>query len=203
MYMPILKEETDLDKNNYIIVRNLISNDICKITEQYCLFEMLNNFQGDEYQVPGTHSVYSDSLMETLLLHTKPKIEKITGIKLIPTYSYYRVYKPGDILKDHSDRPSCEISATVTLGFNYIGKDDDYRWSLHGYVNDEKRYLRCDVGDAVIYRGCELTHGRDCFDVEEFSYQVQVFLHYVNAEGPYAQEFKYDERPAIGIKNRV
>ena len=189
-----------LSEDNYIIARGLVDKETCKLAEQYCLFEMLNNFQPDEQQVPGTHSVYSDSFMETLLLHTKPKIEEITGMKLIPTYSYYSVYRPGDILRDHTDRPSCEISATVTLGFKYNGKEDYFRWSLHGYVNGRKRYLRCDVGDAVIYKGCEIKHGRDRFDVDEYSYQVQVFLHYVDADGPYADEFKYDKRPVIGFK---
>ena len=191
-----------LNDDKYIIAKGLIDRETCKIAEQYCLFEMLNNFQADEVQVPGTHSVYSDSLMDTLLLNVKPKIEEITGMTLFPTYSYYRVYKPGDVLKDHIDRPSCELSATITLGFRYNEKDDDYRWSLHGYVNNEKKYLRCDVGDAVIYKGCEIIHGRDLFDVNEYSYQVQVFLHYVDANGPYAKEYKYDKRPAIGFKNK-
>lgn len=192
-----------MENDKYIVVKELISKELCKVSEQYCLFQMLSNFKPEDEnsgQVPGTHSVYGDSLMETLLLHTKQKIESVTNMNLVPTYSYYRVYRPGDKLDDHMDRPSCEISATVTLGYRYNNKLPDYRWSLHAYVNNEKRYLRCDVGDAVIYKGCELTHGRDRFDVDEYSYQVQVFLHYVDANGPYGKRFKYDNRPAIGIK---
>jgi hypothetical protein len=192
-----------LSEDKYVIARGLVDKEICKLAEQYCLFEMLNNFQPDEIQVPGTHSMYSDSFMETLLLHTKPKIEKITGMSLIPTYTFYRVYKPGDILEDHTDRPSCELSATVTLGFRYIGKDDDYRWSLHGYVNGEKRHFKCEAGDGIIYKGIELIHGRDRFEAGRFSYHVQVFLHYVDADGPYAEEFKYDKRPYVGIKKET
>jgi hypothetical protein len=192
------------EHDKYIIARGILPKELCKITEQYCLFEMLNNFQHEKtgltgvVMVPGTHSVYGDSLMETLLLYTKPKIENLTGLSLIPTYTYYRVYKPGDALNDHKDRPACEISSTLTIGFKYNGKDDDYHWCLHSYVNDEKRYFKCDVGDAVIYKGCELKHGRDKFDVDEYSYQVQVFLHYVDANGPYAKQYKYDGRPEIG-----
>ena len=188
------------EQDKYIIARELLSKETCKIAEQYCLFKMLNDSETTDSQVPGTHAVYADSLMETLLLHTKPKIEELTGLSLIPTYTYYRVYKPGDVLPDHKDRPSCEISATVTLGIRYIGKCDDYRWCLHSYVNGEKRYLKCDVGDAVIYKGCEIEHGRDKFDVDEYSYQVQCFLHYVKADGPFAEEYKYDRRPSIGFK---
>jgi hypothetical protein len=65
-------------------------------------------------------------------------------------------------------------------------------------VNGEKRYLNCEPGDAVIYKGCELEHGRDRFDVGESSYQVQVFLHYVTENGPFAEKYKYDGRPEIG-----
>ena len=48
--------------------------------------------------------------METLMMKVLPKMEKETGLKLLPTYSYARTYKKGDILKRHKDRPSCEIS---------------------------------------------------------------------------------------------
>jgi hypothetical protein len=37
----------------------------------------------------------------------------------------------------------------------------------------------------------ELEHGRDRFDVGENSWQIAVFLHYVDADGPY-KDFKYD-----------
>jgi hypothetical protein len=194
-----------LEQEKYMIVKELLSKEVCKITELYCLFEMLNNFNPDKPtgQVPGTHFKYGDNMTETLLLHAKPKLESVTGLKLVPTYSYHRVYKPGDILPDHQDRPSCEISATVTIGFKYNDKDDNYHWNLHGYVNGEKCYLQCGIGDAVIYKGCELVHGRDRFEVGEYSYQVQVFLHYVDANGPYSDSYKYDGRPAIGVKNAL
>ena len=190
----------DLEKDKFVMYKGLISKDIAKIAEQYCLFQMLNNFQPEpEYgPVPGTHSVHGDSLTESLLLYVQPQVEDLTGMKLIPTYSYYRVYKPGDILKDHVDRESCEVSVTITMGCKYNDKDGKYRWSLHAYVGNEKRYLDCESGDAVIYNGHRLQHGRDRFDVGKHSYQVQVFLHYVNACGPYTKDYKYDGRPGIG-----
>ena len=59
------------ENNKYLVVRGLLSEKICKIAEQYCLFQLLNNFKpekGEFSQVPGTHSVHADSLMESLLL---------------------------------------------------------------------------------------------------------------------------------------
>jgi hypothetical protein len=69
-----------------------------------------------DQQVPNTYSHYSDMVMETLLMKVLPRMQKETGLQLIPTYSYARLYKKGDILKRHKDRPSCEISTTINLG---------------------------------------------------------------------------------------
>ena len=44
-------------------------------------------------------------------------MEKLTGLKLYPAYTYARIYKKGDdVLKRHKDRFSCEISTTMNLG---------------------------------------------------------------------------------------
>ena len=51
--------------------------------------------------------------METLLQKIKPVMEEQSGIKLIETYSYARIYKKGDELKKHKDRYSCELSSTL------------------------------------------------------------------------------------------
>ena len=46
-----------------------------------------------------------DFVMDTLLVKMLPVMKKHTGLDLIPTYSYTRAYKKGDILKRHKDRP--------------------------------------------------------------------------------------------------
>ena len=48
-------------------------------------------------------------------------------------------------------------------------------------------------GDAMLYRGCECPHWRDAFDGEQCA---QVFLHYVDADGPYS-EWRYDKRERL------
>jgi hypothetical protein len=189
-------------KDMYMKVDNLLSRDICKIAERYALYNRYN--EPDEHiwdkQVIGSHEKYADSLTESLLLFLKPEIEKHTSLKLIPTYSFFRVYKSGNVLYDHTDRPAAEISVTIPVGFKYNGKTDDYLWPLHVYVNEEKCYIPCGVGDGIIYKGCELAHGRESLDADKGSYQIQIFLHYVDANGPYAEIHKYDGRSNIGIK---
>ena len=188
-------------ENGYVLIKNVLSNEFCKLATQYALFEQMNdvggkNLESETAQVPGTHSVYSDSLMESFLRFLQPVAEKHSELELIPTYSYYRIYKPGDVLRPHRDRPSCEISMTLTLDYYYTGVDDDYKWPL--IMNNKSVVMG--AGDAVLYRGCVNEHERKKLDVGEDSFHVQVFLHYVDANGPYAKEYKYDGRPTIGIK---
>ena len=46
---------------------------------------------------------------------------------------------------------------------------------------------RCDLGEGngVIYQGCDLEHWRDRCDGPADYYSGQVFMHYVDAHGPY------------------
>jgi hypothetical protein len=57
--------------------------------------------------------------------------------------------------------------------------------------------LKQNPGDCIIYRGCELEHWRDPFEVGEGSYQSQVFMHYIDINGPYYPEHKFDNRTGI------
>ena len=136
-------------------------------------------------QIPETYSHYADIVMETLLQKVKPIMEKEAGVKLIETYSYARIYKKGDELKRHKDRPSCEISTTMNLGGN--------PWPI--YLEPDIK-LTLESGDMLMYRGCELEHWREPFEGEDCG---QVFLHYNDASGKYAKQHKFDGRPMIGL----
>ena len=48
----------------------------------------------------------------------------------------------------------------------------------------------------LLYRGCDIPHWRPVYKGE---WQAQVFVHYVDADGPYAEECKFDGRPMLGI----
>ena len=76
-------------------------------------------------QCPDSWSVGHNPVLDKLLEDFLPKAEYETGKKLFPTYAYARYYKKGEVLECHTDRPSCEYSATITLGFN------DKVWPLH------------------------------------------------------------------------
>lgn len=184
-------------ENGYTLVKNALNPELRDVITQYALFDEMQDFTPDGSQVPNAHSKYADPAMEAMLLHLHPIMEKNTGLKLIPTYSFYRVYRNGDILYPHKDRPSCEISTTVC--FNYSYDDSEYTWPIIMDGNS----VEMKPGDIVIYRGVDLEHSREIFNPPNDDWHVQAFLHYVDANGPYVN-YAYDERESIGmLKNKI
>ena len=187
------------EQTKYQIIRNAISYDLANFCFNYLLlkrdaikFMYDNNFIAEngmhgtwkDEQVPGVYSIYADHVMETLLVKTLPVMKEKTGLDLLPTYSYARVYEKGSILEKHKDRPSCEVSTTINLGGDL--------WPI--YVEGTK--IDLNPGDMLIYSGCELEHWREPFQGELCG---QVFLHYNHANGPFAKTNLYDKRPMLGI----
>ena len=162
-----------------------------------------------DQQVPNTYSCYADFVMETLLMKMLPVMKKETGLDLIPTYSYSRAYKKGDILRRHKDRPSCEISTTLNLGgdpwpifIDGTGANsviDEYK-QIHKPNAPKGTKVVLDVGDMLVYSGCELEHWREPF---EGNICGQVFLHYNHVNGPFADKNKFDGRPKLGVPSFV
>ena len=159
---------------------------------------------GDK-QVPNTYSHYADPVMETLLMKVLPIMKRETDLDLIPTYSYARIYKQGDILKRHKDRPSCEISTTIHLGgtkwpifIDPTGSNnviDEYK-NIHKPNAPEGNKVILDVGDMLVYSGCELEHWREPLEGDICG---QVFLHYNHVNGPFAEKNRFDKRPMLGV----
>jgi hypothetical protein len=178
------------ENKSFYMVKNAIPAEMSKLIYQYAIFDQIKTGRVGDHQVPTAHGKYADPLMESLLLLVQPIIEKTTGLSLYPTYAYYRIYRRGDILKPHYDRPSCEISASLCIGHNY----ENYEWPL--FVDDSKIIL--EPTDLAIYKGLDSLHWRDEFLGPHNAVQVQAFLHYVDENGPY-QEYKYDGRPAVGF----
>ena len=189
---------------NYFLMQKQVY-DTCKAARYFSPFEtIIGYYEEPDGQIPNTYSQYGNIAMETLMLKCQPEMEKATGLKLYPAYTYARIYKKGDELKRHKDRFSCEISTTMNLG------GDDWPIYLEpnpkkggikpdvGYVSDNTKGVRVDLkpGDMLVYSGCELEHWREKFKGKEC---VQVFLHYNNRKTPGAKENMFDKRPHLGL----
>lgn len=184
--------EIDFASKKFTIVRGAVESELINFIKPYFLLNEIKNPSMNDVQVPTAFSSYGDPMTETLLSRLQNIIEKNTQLDLLPTYSYYRNYRLGDVLHPHLDRPACEISATLCLGYSY--DDSEYAWPI--FVDGIGYELK--PGDIAIYRGIECTHWRNKFNPPNpLDYQIQTFLHYVDANGPYV-DWKFDKRKGLG-----
>ena len=208
-------------EKKYIVIKKAISYELANFGYNYLLLKReavawmhQNNYISKftpgfgtwaDKQVPNTYSIYGDTFMETLMMKVLPVMQQHTDMNLIPCYTYTRIYKKGDILKRHSDRPSCEISTTLHLGGNpwTIFLDPTGQKTV---IDEYKQIIKpnapkgipidLEVGDMLVYSGCELEHWREPFEGNNCA---QVFLHYNNVDGPFGTQNKFDKRPLLGI----
>ena len=166
-----------LEKNKFKYVSNMLTNDIIEFLNSYCIKYFYVN---KDPQAPLSFSVHSKNseIFDHLLHYLLPRMESETKLKLKPMYAYTRVYLGGSELKKHLDREQCEVSASITLKYFY--KDKDYIWPL--CMGDLPVNIK--PGDGVIYKGCEIEHWRPVFNQPEGYWHHQVFLHYVDLNGP-------------------
>ena len=187
--------------DNYKVVKEAISFELANFLYNYFLLKreavdymysnnwtyengMLGTWKDE--QIPNTYSIYGDPAFDTLLMKILPVMRKETGLDVVPTYSYARIYKRGDVLKKHKDRPSCEISTTLNLG------GDPWPIFLEG------KQVDLNIGDMLIYEGCKLEHWRDEFEGEHCG---QVFLHYNDVNGQFKDINIFDGRDKLGTPN--
>ena len=182
----------------YQVIRKALSYELANFLFNYFLlkreavaFMYKNNIHFEsgllgtwsDKQVPNTYSLYGDFAMDTLMMKMLPVMKKETDLDLTPTYSYARLYKKGDILARHKDRPSCEVSCTLNLGGD--------PWPIYMLSGKKKVEINLKPGDGLIYYGLELPHWRDAFKGKECS---QLFVHY-----SLKQRDKWDQRRCLGV----
>ena len=181
-------------EKGYVHLKDFLHKDSCKeLANELKRLASENKTVKDE-QCPKSEAIHGTVTFDKLLEDLTPHFEQASGLKLFPTYSYARLYNTqGEELKVHRDRPACEISASLTLEF-----EGDV-WPIFMSANEDKSNateVKMEIGDAVMYRGCDIYHWREAY--KEGRWQAQVFLHYVDQNGPHA-EWKYDKRESLGL----
>lgn len=183
------------EKNGYVHLKNFLVKENCAKAVLELKDIIAQGKTSPDTQCPLSQAVHGAPIFDRLLEQLVPHFEAATGKKLFPTFAYARLYDiNGEELLVHVDRAACEISATVTLGFEgdvwpiYMGPNED---------KAEATEIKMDIGDVVLYKGMDVWHWREKYT--EGKWQAQVFLHYVDQEGPHA-EWKYDKRPSLSYQ---
>ena len=205
-----MSKKYNFKKDNFCVIEEVISKDLAIFLYNYfsmqkqvydtCIKEryispfetMIGYYEGQDEQIPNTYSQYSNIAFETLMLKLQPVMEKTTKLKLTPNYTYARIYKPGDELKRHKDRFSCEISTTLNLGGD--------KWPIFIEPSEKEGMKGISVnlnpGDMLVYKGNILEHWREPFKGKDCA---QVFLHYNNTKTKGSKENLFDRRPHLGL----
>ena len=164
----------ELREKGYVPSRALLEPDLARIFYKILLLKQWRGEAFRDNHIPTAASVSNTAETDALLLDLRPKIEEISGLRLVPTYSYARVYFYGDTLIRHRDRGSCEVSVSIHLGRD--GGDGSLWFPPNTKVEME-------AGDGAVYLGRQTDHWRERFTGNAMG---QIFLHYVVADGDFA-----------------
>ncbi len=147
--------------------------------------------------------------LTTFLWGLTPIISELTDADVLPSYDYFRIYRKDDICRVHADRPSCEHSVSLTLAYS-----DGVPWPLEvgsrrvtseepcveDFGDEPFSAVEMLPGDAVLYRGIELRHGRTRPNPNRWS--AHLFLFWVERGGEFAQH-AFDEQRLRSELERV
>ena len=209
------RETRDFHENRYVVLRNFIPKDIINMTlDTWKTIEANPNYKDSFFhrEIDTTYNSPKSSLGKSqgcykfppaVALHRwlRDNLRDVIDIELVETYSYTRTYDRGAYLKSHTDRPSCEISATICLDYK---SDDNTPWKI--WVQNDRNYIddavqdqqqlfdffqkpvigkrkgsvavSLEVGDVLLYQGPNIPHWRDTFLGD---YSSHMFLHFINA----------------------
>ena len=209
------------EKNGYLVIKDLwdpeeLYSPVPDLKGQYNYWdknpEHFNHIPVEQ-QVEGSTSRYWHPQYRAIHSGIRRKLEKHLGRKLYNTYYYDRFYYPGQELTRHADRDACEISVTVHVSTNlegdaadwpiWIKTPDTYADKTRMVITEtgENRSVVLQVGDGMVYKGCERPHWRDPMPTQyekkglfgrkqvekEGLYYHQIFFHYVLQDGNRAQ----------------
>lgn len=189
---------SELKEKGFIILKDFIPKSLCNFSKLYFKMKADAMDYTIDPQCPLSKSFYGDYFTETLLISSIPSLSEVTGLKLLPQYSYTRIYSYGEELVRHRDRASCEFTATVCLG---KPEGEDINPIYIQNKMDESNPHRADLeeGDLCIFTGTVLDHWRPPL---ENSWLLQTFIHYTDLNGEYGNRI-WDGRYGPGFSSKA
>lgn len=203
-----MRIEGDYETDGYAVLRGLIPAELASMLFKQIQMDL--EASGKNFQIfAQKHALVENPTIElsghyyrpltTFLWGLTPIMSELTGAELLPSYNHFRIYHEGDVCRVHSDRPSCEHSVTLSLvysegkawpiemGSERVSGEDGY---TEDWGDEPHQSVALQPGDAIIYRGTELRHGRTQPNPNKWS--AHLFLFWVERGGKF-QEHAFDE----------
>tara|TARA_Y100001980_G_C14408580_1_gene202822 strand:- start:195 stop:776 length:582 start_codon:yes stop_codon:yes gene_type:complete len=180
-----------MDELNPVIVNNVLKKEVFELLKNFYNKILKNNIfdfgDGNKDFKTNRYNCHNEIISRIIHFEMLELVEKITGKKLRPTYTYVSFYVKGAELKAHLDKAECEYTCSLI-----IDKPEGSKWNL--YVHNKKttreeyelnkKYtpdkndcigLDCDNNGFMILKGRNNLHFRE---ILEYDYYNVLLLHY-------------------------
>ena len=137
-----------------------------------------NLYLGDD-QSPLRYIAYNDPVARFFQRQLAPAFSALAGEPLKASYVYLASYQPGAILQKHTDREQCDFSITLCLDYSPEPRNAT-PWPLQLHKKSGTLKVFQAIGDALLYRGCQLPHSRD--PLPDGHTSTSIFFHYVRKD---------------------
>ena len=106
-----------------------------------------------------------------------PVVSALVEQTVKPSYVYVGGYQEGAVLKKHTDREQCEFSVSLCLDYSPEPQLET-PWPIQLHTGFGTTTIFQAIGDALLYRGCDIPHSRGRLPRGHSS--TSVFFHYVS-----------------------
>jgi hypothetical protein len=130
-------------------------------------------------QSPRRYISYNDPVARFFHQQLTAAVTAFAGEQVKASYVYLASYQPGAILEKHTDREQCEFSVTMCLDYAPEPRNAT-PWPLRLHKESGKVTVFQAIGDALLYRGCQLPHSREALPDGHTS--TSIFFHYVRED---------------------
>ena len=179
-------------EHRYLFVKGMLPRAILEYLKVYYAVLLSNNALASDVQCPSSLSLGGDPALDAILEWIRPKVSRLVGFELAPTYSYTRRYAKGELLSRHTDRDACEVSVTTSIEIPKGAGPSVVHLKPPNLRATKVEMLE---GDGCIYAGAEVEHWREPF---RFDGYVQLFLHFISMRGRNYPKLTFDGRKCLG-----
>jgi hypothetical protein len=163
-----------LFRNHYFVQKSFIpSIEAKRLGRLYKDYMEQSNFGNDE-QVELCRASSDFFPFWQILVDKNLEIGNLLGKKVMPSYTYSRMYLNGAELVPHTDIECCELDVSIHM-------DGDKPWPIWLDTPNGPASVTLESGDALFYLGNKTVHWREPYDGDWY---VNAFLFYVFSDGP-------------------
>ena len=167
-------------QNGYIPIRRLVPPFLVAALRRYYRFHIRSgHLKLGDSQSTRRYIAHNEPIVRYFHRQLTYAISTIAGKPLKPSYVYAGCYQEGAELKKHKDRAQCEYSFTFCLDYSPEPQNET-SWPIHLDTSEGTITVFQAIGDALVYRGCQLPHYRHRLAQGHTS--TSIFFHYVDED---------------------